>query len=236
MMLKADLHIHTLKSADGFNTIYEIAKEAKRRKMEIIGITDHGPSAHDYSHKSYFLQYRRVPDELEGVKILFGAELNILSEEGDLDLPETAIQGLKIVSASLHKTNGMNIKDNTKAMLNAMKNKYLKVITHPGDQKFPVDIEKIAYEAIKRNILLEINASHFRYPHKMDEGYMTRIKKMIEICQENNHKMIIGSDAHILNEIGDDSALRESQKKLGFNDKYIINNSIQEVKEFFNIL
>ncbi len=230
MMLKVDLHIHTVKSIDGFNTFYEIVSEAKRKKMKIIGITDHGPADQNKTHKYYFAQFRRFPEQLNGIKTLFGAELNILNERGDLDIPDKTLKNLKLVSAGLHISKKM---DYTKAMLNALKTANLKIITHPCYGEYPVNIEKISYEAVKRNVLLELNVSHFRYPHEMDEEYIQKMKKMIEICQENNHKMIIGSDAHIAHEIGDDSALRKFQKRLGFKDKFIINNDIKEVKEFF---
>lgn len=234
-MLKVDLHIHTIRSREAFNTLYEIASEAKRKKMKMIGITDHGPALKGGTNKGYFMQHRRFPEKINDVRTLFGAELNILNDSGELDLPDDITKNLTVVTVGFHKIETMDTKDNTKSIINAMKNKYLKVLTHPYQKKIVIDIERVTYEAIKRNILPELNASYFTFPHKLDEGSIERMKKMIEICQENNHKMIIGSDAHILTEVGNDVALRKFQKKLGFKDKYIINNDIKEVNEFFNI-
>ncbi len=43
-MLKVDLHIHSVHSGHGFGTIYDIARDAAAKKMELIAVTDHGPA------------------------------------------------------------------------------------------------------------------------------------------------------------------------------------------------
>lgn len=58
---------------------------------------------------------------------------------------------------------------------------------------------------------------------------------MIRVIQENDWKFIIGTDTHILDQVGDDSNIQKLKKVLGLKDKYVINNDIKAVKEFFNI-
>ncbi|MBD3313930.1 PHP domain-containing protein, partial [Candidatus Woesearchaeota archaeon] len=67
-MLKIDLHIHTVHSGHAYGTIYDIMKEAKAKGMEMIAITDHGPSGGSVSHV-HFRMAPRAPKEYEGVKV-----------------------------------------------------------------------------------------------------------------------------------------------------------------------
>ena len=41
------------------------------------------------THLFYFQNLRMVPRQMYGVKLLLGAELNILDEEGNVDLPDS---------------------------------------------------------------------------------------------------------------------------------------------------
>ena len=41
---EADLHTHTIASGHAYSTINEIAAEAARRQLRLIGMTDHGPA------------------------------------------------------------------------------------------------------------------------------------------------------------------------------------------------
>lgn len=234
-MLSIDLHIHTLRSNEAFSTLYEIAYEAHCKDMLMIGITDHGPGVAEGAVESYFYQGKRLPKEMLGVRLLFGAELNIMDEQGILDLPAAIIDRLDIVAAGLHRPAHNTLAANTLAMVNAIKNGQVKVITHPCASAAVVDIETVAYEAIRHKVLLEINASHFRYPELMDDGYFQRLQTMIKICQDHYHPMIIGSDAHFYSEVGDDAALLKHFRELGINGDYIINNDLQGVKEFFGV-
>ena len=238
MMLKVDLHIHTIKSQEAFNTLCELAEEGKRRDLKIMGFTDHGPCCSVGANEVWFKQHRRFPKYISGVRTLCGAELNIIDQEGNVDLPEKVLKKLDLVACGLHLNKEFRkgeITDNTKAMLNAMQNPLIKVIAHPCYSVEPVDIEPVAHEAIKKNILLELNTSHFRYGKSPDPGYIERMKKMIQICQDNDHMMIIGSDAHSIWEVGDDSGLVNMQKELGYKDEFIINNYPEKVLEFFGV-
>ena len=74
---------------------------------------------------------------------------------------------------------------NTNAIINAMKNNNIFIITHPGD-KGDVYIEEIAKVAKETDTRLEINSSH---------GFLN--VNQLEKIKHIGNKFIIGSDAHI---------------------------------------
>jgi len=72
--MKIDLHTHTIASGHAFGTVWENARAAKARGLEMIAITDHGPSMPGASNQLYFRCGDRIPRIIEGVKVLFGVE------------------------------------------------------------------------------------------------------------------------------------------------------------------
>jgi len=234
-MLSIDLHIHTLRSNEAFSSLYEIAYEAQCRDMLMIGITDHGPGVPEGAVASYFRQGKRLPKEFLGVRLLFGAEMNIMNQEGRLDLPNDIIEVLDVPAAGLHRPAVNTVEANTRAMINAIKSGLVKIITHPCSSAAVVDIAKVTMEAIRHRVLLEINASHFRYPENLDDGYLERLKIMIHLCREFHHPLIVGSDAHFYLEVGDDSALHKFYQELGLQVDDVINNDLQGVQKFFGV-
>ena len=86
---------------------------------------------------------------------------------------------------------------NTQGIINAMRNNDIFIITHPGD-KGDVYIEEIAKVAKETNTRLEINSSH---------GYLN-VEQLKKIKHLGN-TFIIGSDAHIPNNVGNfDKAMK----------------------------
>jgi len=62
-----------------------------------------GPGVLEGAVESYFRQGKRLPKELLGVRLLFGAEMNIMNEEGELDLSSEVIGLLDVPAAGLHR-------------------------------------------------------------------------------------------------------------------------------------
>ncbi len=55
-MYLIDLHVHTLAGCHGYSSVYENIMFAKKRKMELIEITDHGLGLDDSPHRCHFLK------------------------------------------------------------------------------------------------------------------------------------------------------------------------------------
>ncbi len=83
---KMDLHTHTIASGHAYSTLTEMIRAAADQGLELYGCSDHGPAMNGTLGADYFINFKVIPRELFGVKIVMGAELNILDPSGSVDL------------------------------------------------------------------------------------------------------------------------------------------------------
>ena len=81
-----DLHTHTIASGHAYSTILEMIQAAKEKDVKLLGITEHGPHMKGSCRAIYFQNMKVIPRERFGVTTLFGVELNIMEEDGSVDL------------------------------------------------------------------------------------------------------------------------------------------------------
>lgn len=239
-MLKIDLHLHTIMSGDSHNTILEYIQQAKKLKMKVIGFSEHGPDLKNSPNNPCYLnQLGRLPEKIEGIRILRGVEANIINTKGELDIPDKTIDKLDYVIANIHEGSSYREKSkdlNTKAVINAMKSGKIDIISHPFcTDKIDIDICKVSEEACKNNVLLEVDIAYLK-KRKVKRNYLSNLKIMIDIVKKYKKKVIINTDSHNIWELGDDSALtKELKKKIGLTDDIIINNYPKELEKFLGV-
>jgi putative hydrolase len=236
-MLKIDLHVHTIASGHAHCTILEYIQQAKKLKMKVIGITEHGPgSTETLVSYIYFRELTRIPKIVDGVRILKGVEANIINAKGELDLDDDTLKRLDYVMANIHpdtpyKDGGPEI--NAQAVINAIKSGKINILTHPSVTKnIPVNVEKISEEACKNNVLLEVDIAYLS-ERRMKKDTLSNLKIMIDTAKKYQKKIIVGTDSHNIWELGDISKLDKIKKEIGLNDDLIINNY---PKELFKLL
>jgi len=217
MVVVADYHMHTKYSGDSKNELEAIVKEAIDKGLTEIAITDHGPAHNGYGiKKSNYPLLRSEIDRLNikypQINILLGLEANLLGTNGRIDIDEDMWQMIDWVNAGYHF--GSNLQqdfmlhvynilsrfskhfyekaksNNTKSMIQAMKNNKINMLTHPG-AKGPIDVDAVAKVAAEVGTLLEINNSH---------GHLTI--EEIKIAMKYPVKFACCSDAHEINKIG----------------------------------
>ena len=213
MQILADYHTHTVYS-HGKGTIEDNVREAISKGIKTIGISDHG-----YKHMTYGIKYKdiyKMREEIDSLKlkyknidILLGIECNILDDSGNIDVDENILKVVDYIMAGYHfGSTPTSIKGvinhcdnylfktkkakqyNTKGIINAMRKHNIFAITHPGD-KGEVDIVEIAKVAKETDTRLEINGGH---------GFLS--VKQIEAIKSIKNKYIIGSDAHVPENVG----------------------------------
>ncbi len=234
MIIEADLHVHTVASGHAYSTVGEITKEAAKKCLKMVAITDHGPALPGGAHPYHFWNLRIMPSELYGVRILKGIEANITNPQGDLDLPEDYLMPLDIVHAGFHPRSGYesaSVERNTATMINAMANPLVDFIVHPGNAKFPIDPEKLVSAALEMGKALEINNSSF-LPTSSRESALDFDVRMAELARELGLPVILSSDAHIHVHVGVIDKAAEVAINAGIRPEQILNTSAEKVLEY----
>jgi len=230
LKLVLDTHAHTVACGHAYSTIKEIAEEAAKKGLELIAITEHGPSMPGTTRPYFFSNIRIVPPEIFGVRVLKGIEANIMDEDGRLDLDDVHLSRLDIVIASLHDVTIQpgDVDHNTRAMINAMKNPYVNIIAHPGNPTFPIDIDKVVEAAKQYRVLLEINNHSFT----ARKGSYDNCLKIAQKIKEIGWQIVLGSDAHICYDIGKFDDAMDIVDKAGLTEENIINTSADKLLNY----
>lgn len=230
-----DAHTHTLSSGHAYNTIWEMARGAADAGLELLGITDHGPEMPGSCHEFHFSNLKAVPRELFGIRVLFGIELNILDYDGTVDLRPEYLKEMDLAIASLHLPciKPGNAEQNTMAYLNAMKNPYINIIGHPDDGRYPIDYEKLVPAAKEYGVLLEVNNSSLN-PKGFRKNTISNDRKMLELCKQYEVPVIMGSDAHVVTDIGRHQRAKDLMEELSFPEKLVVNRSVDAMMKYIN--
>lgn len=231
-----DLHCHTISSGHAYSTILENANEASECELKFLGMSDHAPNMPGASHLFHFYNLKAIPSTIKNVRILKGIEANIIDYNGNIDVPEDLTEKLDYVIASMHPPciDFGSIEENTNAVINAMKNKYISIIGHPDDSRYPLDYERIVKSAKENNVLLEVNNSSLN-PNGYRAGAFNNYKNMLSLCKKYKVKIILGSDAHMCYAVGKFPNCERVLKEVDFPNELVINYNEDDIKEFFNI-
>lgn len=234
MKMEADLHIHTTASGHGYSTIKEIVEAAAEKGLKTVAITDHGLNMPGAPHWYHFTNLISIPRVLNGVEVLRGVEANILDDKGNVDMPEVIMSDyLDIVLAGFHDETGYTgttVEENTAAMVAAIKNPLVHVITHPGNPKYPVDVETVVLAAKNYNKALELNNSSF----KVRPGSFPLCSQFAKMAKKHNIMVSINSDAHICYNVGETSKAIAMAAREGISRNQIINSSEQILSEYLD--
>ncbi len=195
--LRGDLHCHTTAS-DGRNSIEQMARGAMRRGYSYIAITDHSASHGFGNHVSpddlrrQIERVREVDQELEGITVLAGTEVNVLPD-GSPDYDDELLGELDWVIASVHTSFRMGEKEMTDRMVRAIEHPLIDAIGHPTGrlierrEPYAVDLERVVAAAAEARTFLEINGN----PDRRD---LSEIHA--RMAAEAGAQIVIDSDAH----------------------------------------
>jgi len=220
-----DVHTHTITSGHAFSSLQEMAKAAAEKGLQYLGITEHGPGIPGTCHPIYFRNLHVVPREMYGIKLLLGAELNILNYHGDLDLDEFYYKCMDIRIAGIHALcwHGGTKSENTEGMINAIENPWTHIISHPGDGTAEMDFEPIVLASKRSNTLLEINSSSMK-PVRGKTIATSNNREILQLCKKHDVPVILGSDAHISFDIANYEYALPLLKETNFPQELIMND------------
>ncbi len=230
-----DTHTHTYVSGHAYNTMKEMVQAASEKGLSLLAITEHGPAMPGTCHDFYFHNLKVVPRTMLGIKLLLGAEANIIDKTGKLDMNAYPLREMDLVIASLHAATIKpgSIKDNTDAVLGAIANPYVHIIGHPDDSRFPLDYEVIVRAAKEAGVLLELNNSSLS-PYSFRENARENVLTYLKLCKQYGASITLGTDAHVDTAIGDFSFAKELLAEVDFPSELVVNDSVEKLLSFVN--
>ncbi len=195
--IRGDLHMHTTET-DGRATLGEMAEAALLRGYQYLAITDHSKSLAmanglDEGRAVAFAQrVRELNQDGLGIRVFSGLECDIL-KDGRMDLADDALAELDLVIGSVHAYMNMEPAEMTDRLLRALECPHLRILGHPTGRllqqrdAFPFDFDRVVADAVRRGVILEINAS----PERLDLGAV-----QIRAARSKGARFVINTDAH----------------------------------------
>jgi len=196
------VHCHTSYS-DGRNTIAEMAEAAHALGMKYLTITDHSPSAH-YANGVSLDRLKQQWDEIAAVqesspvRLLRGTESDILAD-GNLDYPDSILEGFDVVIASIHARHRMDRATMTARLTRAMSLPLFKIWGHGLgrilNHRDAIDCDVLAVlDALAGSRgAIELNSD----PHRLDLP-----AEWIPAARERNIPFVVSVDAHSTRGLG----------------------------------
>lgn len=233
--IELDVHTHTIASGHAYGTISEMAQEAARKGLKLLGITEHTQGIPGTCNDIYFLNLKVVPRHMYGIDIMLGGEINIIDYEGRLSSSDSLIKILDIRIAGIHEHcyKFGSLKENTNAIINAIKNPLIDIISHPDDGNCPLDYEAIVDAAKEYHTLLEINNNSLRSSGR--KNVRENSLRILELCKKYNLPVLISSDAHFMNDVANISNIEPLIEEINFPEELIINTSEIEFRKYIKV-
>ncbi|MBP5376047.1 MAG: phosphatase, partial [Bacteroidaceae bacterium] len=218
-----DAHTHTVASGHAYSSLQEMAQAAADKGLQVLGITEHGPTIKGTCPLVYFRNMFVVPRQMYGVRILMGCEINILDTQGTLDLDDEHLDMLDIAIAGMHQKcwKGGTREENTQGLLKVIRHPKIHIISHPGDGTADLDFEPLVLAAKESHTLLEIN-NHSLAPQRKKPAARANNLEILRLCKKHGVPTILGSDAHISFQIADYERLLPLLAETDFPDELIM--------------
>ena len=197
--IRADLHIHT-SASDGAAGFEDVVESCRRRGYTHIAIADHSVSAGYAGGLTGDALLRhcdkvdRFNSKSRGFKVLKSCEVDIRTD-GSMDYPESVLERLDLVIASIHQSFK---KDATKRTCSALANPLVHLIAHPTGRIIgrregcDIDLEQVIECAAKHHKMLEINAFYGRLD--LNDVWARR-------AMQAGIRLAVNTDAHALGDL-----------------------------------
>ena len=122
---------------------------------------------------------------------------------------------------------------NTQGLMNIMRNPYVDIIGHPDDGRYPVDYEELVKMAVETNTLLELNNNSLN-PDGPRKNTKENDTQMLKYCKKLGASIVIGSDAHIAESIGDFKRAESLIEEVGFPQELVVNSDVCLLKKYLH--
>lgn len=222
MKIIADTHCHTVASTHAYSTAKEMIDAASVMGLYAIALTDHGRAMPGSPGRWFFKNLVVIPRVVNGVRVLRGAEANVIDYDGTLDMPDVTLQELDWVIASMHReplSGPRDIDACTNAWLGVCRNPNVNVIGHCGMETFKFDYERVIPEFGRAGKIVEINNNSFL----VRPDAIPNCKRIAKLCKKHGVSVVVNSDAHFYTQVGHVEKAVALLSEIDFPEELILN-------------
>lgn len=228
--IQVDTHTHTVLSGHAWSTLRENARAAAQRNLAGLCVTEHGYAMPGSG--PFFLPSTQnmLPEYIEGVRIYYGVEANIVDLQGGLDIGTKVLFDSEFTIASMHDlcVEPGSPRENTKAYVAALAHPCVDMLGHIDDRKTPSDFEAVVAEAARLGKLIEINNNSLL----IRKGSPERVEEIARLCARHGARVSVSSDAHFDEMVGSVAPALELLGRVDFPDELVVNRSADSFKEY----
>lgn len=232
MEILFDLHTHTVFNDHAYSTVYENIQSAKANGLKGVAITDHSMKIEDSGHYWHFLQLPKIiPPYVNDIRVFTGAEVNIISDSGELDMSEELMSRLDVVIASFH--NMLFLPENEKGLINAYEklaqNPLIDIFGHIDRCAYDFDMQRVIMLAKEHNKLIELNQTSLTNSHYREKSVM-----LAQLCNKYKVPVVVNTDAHFCTQVGDFTQMLEMLEEIGFDENLVVNADYERTMAIFD--
>lgn len=200
--IRGDLQMHTTWT-DGTASIAEMARAARKLGRDYIVITDHtrdlgmtGGLDED-KLRAQIDEIRKVDRDLDGIRVLAGAEVNI-RPDGSLDVDDEVLAELDVVGAAIHSHFDQSRDEMTRRVIAAIENPNVDLLFHPlaralGKRRaVDLDFDAVLDACRRTGTVLEVDAQ----PERLDLS-----DALVKTAIDAGVLLAVDSDAHTPDEL-----------------------------------
>lgn len=237
MGIKGDYHIHSVYS-HGKGTIEDNVKRAVTLGLKEIGITDHGICSYPNNLPpreigDFLSDINECREKYPQISVLAGIEANLIGCDGSMDLTDEQQEKFDYIICGYHTVRIMMLKPsnlfkmflpnifdgsgarrivkNTDAYIKAMQLRRVAVIAHPL-KDIKCDISALGQAAAEYNVHIEVNEKNLKFTPRDFETLLAA-----------GCRLIIVSDAHSPDKIGQMPTAFAASRAAGIPDEYYAN-------------
>jgi len=240
----ADYHTHT-RWSHASGSIEDNLRAAEEMGLRELGIAEHGPNLLFVGvPRRRWFRLRRAVAATPGIntRLLFNIEANIISLDGELDIPSEVVEALDMVLVGLHprivprglpdwwayyprrymalfsrRQRHLLYDSFTQAVVRCVERNPVDIVVHPG-YGLPIDSRELARACARRGTRMEINCRHTAE----SAGDIQRAAQIPEL------EFVIGSDAHSPQAVGKFEAGFRLVQGLGIERERVVNVDWQD--------
>ncbi len=224
--IEVDTHTHTVLSGHAWSTLRENAAAGRANGLLGLCLTEHGHGL-GAGIPPYLTvtAVRMLPPGLEGLRMFYGVEANIMDRDGTLDIAPSMLRMSAWNIASMH-SECMDIgteEENTRALLAALRNPAVDMLGHIDDARTPSRFDTVIREAARLGKIIEINNNSI----KNRAGSIPRIEEIARLCAKHGARVAVSSDAHFDEMVGRVRPALELLGKTGFPEELVVNRTLE---------